>query len=238
MTRQRAARAFSIATLLSIVLPFIPILRYVLLPFDYLNTHLHELCHAAVCCLTGGKVDHIVVFMNGEGVTYTWGGYDPAVQMAGYLGSSLIGSAMIWSMNTQKKARFWLVVLGAAVFASSIMWVRGDVVGWPLGIVFPILIVWAAFRLKGDHLLLAAQFIALQQCLNSVRSLRDLVLLSSSGRETDAHHLAQSTHIPEIIWALLWTAVGVFGLVCAVIHTYRKIPAQTNLSSATATSES
>lgn len=230
MTRQRAARAFTIATLISIVLPFLPILRYVLLPFDYLNTHLHELCHAVVCCLTGGKVDHIMVYMNGEGVTFTWGGLDPAIQMAGYLGSSLIGAAMIASMNTQKKARIWLCVLGTAVLGSSIIWVRGDAVGWPLGLVLPFLIYFFAFRLKGDNLLLAAQFVALQQSLNSVRSLRDLILLSSSGRETDAHHLAQSTHVPEIIWALLWTGVGVFGLVMAVIRTYRRIPVQAQVA--------
>ncbi|MBS1703620.1 MAG: M50 family metallopeptidase [Armatimonadetes bacterium] len=210
-------RAFLIAIALSIVLPYLPIVRLLLLPFDYLNTHLHEMFHALTAILTGGQVSHIQVFTDGSGVTFTRGGLTPAIQMAGYLGSSLFGAAMIQSATNEKAARIWLQVLGGMVLVSNVIWVRGDLVGWTIGLAWPVVILVLASRLKGDSLVFAAQFFAVQQCLNALKSVRDLVLLARTDVPTDAQLMAQSTHIPAIVWALLWAGVSLFGIGLAVV---------------------
>ena len=223
MGKNPASRAFFIAVALSIVLPFVPILKWGLLPFDLLNTHLHEMFHALAAIFTGGQVDHIEVYRTGEGVTLTRGGIAPIIQMAGYLGASLFGAAMVMFSRNDRTSMIWLRILGGMTLASTILWVRGDVVGFTLGVAWPIVIFFASSRVKGDGLIFVAQFLAVQQCLNSVKSLRDLVFLSGSGVPTDAQNLANDTHIPAIVWAVLWFAVSLFGIVMAMIRINKPI---------------
>ena len=225
MGKNPASKAFFIAIVLSIVLPFIPILKWGLLPFDYLNTHLHEMFHAIAAVITGGQVDHIEVFKNGEGVTLTRGGLAPLIQMSGYLGASMFGAVMVMGSRTEKSSMVWLRTLASLVLVSSTIWVRGDYVGWPLGFAWPIVIIFASSRLKGESLIFAAQFLAVQQCLNSIKSLRDLIFVTGSGGLTDAQNLANDTHIPAMFWAVIWMFVGVFGIVMAMVK-INKVPAK------------
>ena len=81
MGKNPASKAFFIAVALTIVLPFIPILKWGLFPFDILNTHLHEMFHAIATIATGGRVDHIKVYNNCAGVTWSLGGITPIIQM-------------------------------------------------------------------------------------------------------------------------------------------------------------
>ena len=224
-----ASRAFKIAVALSVVLPFIPILKWGLFPFDLLNTHLHEMFHAIAAVVTGGQVDHIEVYKTSEGVTLTRGGLSAFIQMAGYLGASLFGAMMVMMCKSDKSSLIWLRILGGLVLGSSIIWVRGDFVGWTLGFAWPIVIFFLSSRLKGDALIFAAQFLAVQQCLNSLKSLRDLSILSGSGVQTDAQNLANDTHIPAIVWAIIWSAVSLFGIVMAVIK-INQIPKKSKTS--------
>ena len=217
MGKNQASKAFFIAIVLSIVLPFIPILKWGLLPFDYLNTHLHEMFHAIAAIVTGGEVDHIEIYKTGEGLTLTRGGLQPLIQMAGYLGASLFGAVMIMFCRSDKASVIGLRVLAGLVFVSSIVWVRGDYVGWTLGFAWPIVIFFASSRLKGESVIFAAQFLAVQQCLNSVKSLRDLVFLSGSGVATDAQNMANDTQIPALFWASIWMIVSVFGIGMAMV---------------------
>ena len=222
MGKNPASRAFFIAVLLTVILPFVPILKWGLLPFDLLNTHLHEMFHAIAAVITGGQVDHIEVYRNGEGLTLTRGGIVPIILMAGYLGASLFGALMVMTCRSDRSSVIWLRVLAVLVLLSNILWVRGDVVGWPLGFAWPIVIIFLTMRVRGNYLLFAAQFLAVQQCLNSIKSLRDLVLLSGSNVTTDAQLLANDTHVPAIVWAILWMAVSVFGIVMAMIRINRQ----------------
>ena len=225
-----ASKALLIAIGLSIILPFIPVLKWGLLPFDLLNTHIHEMFHAIAAVISGGEVDHIEVFKSGEGLTFTRGGLSPLIQMSGYLGASLFGALMVMMSHTEKSSMIWLRILGGLVLVSSTIWVRADFVGWTLGFAWPIVIFFLSSRLKGHSLIFAAQFLAVQQCLNSIKSLRDLVMASELGRMTDAQNLANDTHIPAIFWALSWMIIGVFGIGLA-IHKINKIPAKATTTS-------
>ncbi len=226
MGKNPASKAFLFAMVISIVLPFIPILKWGLLPFDLLNTHLHEMFHAFAALATGGQVDHIEVYKSAEGVTLTRGGISSIILMAGYLGASLFGAIMVIGSRNEKYSKFWLRFLAVLVLVSSTIWVRGDALGWMIGFAWPILILFGSFRLKGQALVVAAQFLAVQQCLNSIKSLRDLVILSNSTVVTDAQMLANITHIPAMVWAIMWLAVSLFGIGVAMVK-INKIPVKT-----------
>ncbi len=218
LKRNPATNAFLIAVMASVVLPFIPIIRGILLPFDYLNTHLHEMFHALAAVLTGGSVDKILVFRNSEGLTVTYGGFVPLIFSAGYIGASLFGAFMVRSSIHERAARKWCQMLGVMILLVNIAWVRGDVVGWPIGIFWGVFLMVLAAKLQPKDILLVAQFLGVQQCINGFKSLRDLLLLTGARAEnTDAALLAKETGIPAAGWALLWTVLGIYGVVMAVI---------------------
>jgi hypothetical protein len=226
--KSRASKAFFLSVALSIVLPFIPFLKWGLLPFDLLNTHLHELFHALATIVSGGQVERIEVYSTGAGVTLSRGGFVPLILMSGYLGASLFGASMVMACRSERASMIWLRILGGMVLGSNILWVRGDIVGFALGVAWPIVIFFCSSRLKGESLLFAAQFLAVQQCLNSVKSLRDLVLLSGSEITTDAQMLANETHIPSIVWASIWMIVSLVGIGVAMVKINKTSEKPTN----------
>jgi hypothetical protein len=227
LKRSQATNAFLIALVASIILPFIPIVSGILLPFDFLNTHLHEMFHGIAAVLTGGSVDKILVFRNSEGVTTTFGGFLPLIYSAGYIGASLFGAFMVRSSVNEKSARKWVQILGIAVLLVNVLWVRGDIVGWPLGLFWGVFLLVLAVRLQPSEILLVAQFLGVQQCINGFKSLRDLLLLTGAqAQNTDAAMLAKETGIPASGWAVLWTLLGVYGVVMAVIGLNRATSGQ------------
>lgn len=194
------------ASLVSVAVWFVPFLNLVFLPLEYLNAHTHEMCHAITAVLTGGKVEQIDVFSNGGGVTPILGGFMPVVASAGYVGASLIGVLIILFSRTPQGARTSLRLLGTALGASMLMWVRGDAVGVISGIAWVAILFALAARLPGKGVLFAANFIGIQQCLHSVMALLTLMNISFfSETQSDAILMQQSTHIPAAFWAVGWT---------------------------------
>lgn len=217
----RATDAFWIAVVASGLLPLVPVLKYLLLPFDYLNTHFHEMFHAIACVATGGMVDSIRVFINSEGVTTTRGGFGPVISMAGYLGASLLGAFIVKSAHNEANSRKWLKALAVILLVVQVLWVRGtdlnSLFGWTIGFVWGFTLLLIANKVKGQTVILIAQFLGIQQCLNSLKSLRDLVILSGTNATTDAHNMQQMTGIPAIVWAVIWLVVGLFGVGMAAL---------------------
>jgi hypothetical protein len=201
--------ALLIAGLLTIAGMLIPMLHRVLLPVQYLNTHLHELSHALVAQFTGAEVDEIRVNADGSGVTPVRGGNMLFIASAGYLGSSVFGALMIYFGRTEKTARLTLISLVALLCMSMVVWVRGDAVGEVSGIGWIVLLVGAALLLKRNGLVFFCQFLGLQQCLSSVQSMFELVKISSVMEvHSDATILQTDTGIPAIVWAMTWSVLS------------------------------
>lgn len=193
-------------------------LRVILLPMLYLNTHLHEGSHALAAVATLGHVDNIQVFANGEGVTRVRGGIGPVVSFAGYLGAALIGGMLILWGRKPDSARKSLIGLAVILGAITIVWVRGDWMGAASALLWTISLAAAGKYLSNDSVLFAAQFLGIQQCLFSLGALRDLVLLSANGvAQTDAGNMQRMTGVPAIVWAILWSIVGL-GIVFASLR--------------------
>jgi len=195
------------AAVLTLVGFLVPFVQKVLLPLQYLNTHLHEFSHALVAQITGAEVEKIVVNADGSGVTPVAGGSLILIASAGYLGASIIGAVMIYCGRTEKGARITLWSIAAALTFSMIVWVRGDSVGEISGFGWITTIALVALLVKGKPLMFCVQFLGLQQCLNAVRSLFTLVEVSASTEiHSDASILQSATHVPSIVWAVGWSA--------------------------------
>lgn len=198
-----------LATIASLVLWVIPLTRPFLLPLTFLNTHIHELCHALAGLATGGQVLDIAVLSNGSGVTPISGGNLIVTASAGYVGSALIGAAIIFFGRTEHSARAVFWVLGLALAGSLIIFVRGDLVGVLTGIGWTVVFLLCALRAKGWFATFFAQFIGVQQCLAAFQSILILLnLATSSEAQSDATILQNATGLPAIIWAGFWTILS------------------------------
>lgn len=224
---RRDQRLLLWASAISFALLLIPFGRLILLPLAYLNTHIHELCHAIAAIGTGGQALGIKVFANGSGTTPVTGGFLTVIASAGYIGSAVIGAALIYFGRTERGARTSLALLGAALAVSMILYVRGDAVGVIAGLGWTAALFAACRFLNALHVEFAAQFIGIQQCLNATVSLWTLLRISTIPEvQSDAAIMQEVTHIPALAWALAWTLVSVTLLFLTLRRSWSDSPAR------------
>lgn len=204
----------ALAGLAVAILYLVPYGRLLLLPAIYLNTHLHELAHALSAIVTGGTALRIVVAGDGSGYCVTGGGVGPVIASAGYIGASLLGTAIVLVARSETAARTVLYALSVTLAASMLLLVRGDSVGLLSGAFWIVALAFAARRLRGDLLLAFVQFIGLVQGLQALTSLSDLLRISATAQaNSDAQIMAEMTLLPAVFWASLWAifSIGVTG---------------------------
>src|SRR5205085_2502672 len=191
-----------IAAATTVLLWLIPGAHLILLPLQYLDTHLHEMSHALATVLTGGSVETIQVYGNGSGVTQSLGVHHwVIVASAGYVGASLIGAALIFFSRDALSARRSLIALACLLFVEDLLWLRGDTVGMVSGFFYLMVFVVLGLALRGWAAILVAQFVGLQQCLAALGAVVYLVnprVLAFS--DNDASILQNQTGVPAILW--------------------------------------
>lgn len=184
---------------------WIPVVDKLFLPLTYLNVICHETCHAIAGLLSGAQVSGITINLDGSGQTGITGGSSWIIGPAGYIGASVIGAIIIWFSRSERGAREVLRALAVLIGFAVVLWMRYDPLGLVAGIAWIAALFAASRYLKGLPLLLTAQFIGLQQCLNSLTAVAFLVNVSADGRtHSDALILQQQTGIPAMAWALGW----------------------------------
>lgn len=210
--RKRTVELVVIAAVVSFLLYAYPLTRMLMLPFTYLNTHIHEAMHAFATVLTGGRVAHIEVFGNGGGVTWLSGGIAPVVTAAGYLGASFLGATMLVAASTERTSRTMLMVIAIGLALVQVLWVR-NAIGLLTG-GFWVLAFAATLKTRGDTVRAVCAFIGIQQNLAAWGSLLTLQQVAGDGSPNDAAIMQQMTGIPAGFWAGLWslTALGLIGL--------------------------
>lgn len=210
---------------LAVLALVMPVLSLVMLPVLYLNTHIHELCHALAAVATGGRVLEIAVLANGNGVTPIMGGNLVLVASSGYIGATLVGALMILYGRTERGARTVLWTLAAALGLSLALWVRSDWVGVMSGIGWALLCAFAAARFQGTGLRFTAQFLGMVQCLASIRAFNDLFAISLRAEmHSDAKIMEHATRLPSVIWASLWFVISVVAMGFALRAAWRGGP--------------
>lgn len=215
----------------SVALWIIPWLRPFMLPLIYLNTHVHELCHAVTALATGGHVQYIAVHANGSGVTPVAGGSLFLTASAGYVGSALVGGLMLAFSRTPKQATNMVWLAFGFLAGGMLMFVRGDMVGILSGLFWVLALGFMAKKLNGPNIVFAAQFIGMQLALTSLQSFFVLLKITSATEtHSDAQILQQVTGIPSFAWALGWSAFGLLAIGSALLSAWRPAPRSSDSS--------
>lgn len=203
----------------------LPVVGWLLYPFQVYGTFVHELSHGVAAVLTGGSFRRFVVNPDLSGTALSAGGIGWIVTSAGYIGSAIFGGILTLLSASNIPARRVLAGLGLTLGVLSLLFVR-NLFGLAAGIVLAASLLAAGWRLReswADGLLL---LLAVQMMLNALDSVFDLVQLSaaSGATRTDAQIMAQATGIPAIVWAGLWTVVSLVILLASLRVAYRRTP--------------
>lgn len=177
-----------------------------LYPFRVLVVLAHELGHAAVAALTGGKVTAIHLGLDESGDTVTTGGSAFLILNAGYLGSLFFGVAQLVATARGTGARWAAHALGVGVLAAALFLLRPVL---SVGFVYTVVVglgYLAVGRFAPEPLARGlVRGLGLFAILYAVRDIVDDVFVAGAG---DASALAALTHVPAFVWGLGWLAVG------------------------------
>lgn len=190
-----------------------------LYPLKLLTVLIHECGHALAAWALGARDIRLVIDprQGGECTFQIAPGFlnDVAVASAGYLGSSLAGALLIlWTLR-RGTGRPLLWLMGAALALVCVFWARSAfTLGAALG-------MSVAFGLSARYLppaasSAAALFVATFVGLYAVFDLRDDLWSASRRAGTDAAILARATHVPSVVWAVLWSGIALLALGASV----------------------
>ncbi|MDR3615641.1 MAG: M50 family metallopeptidase [Candidatus Obscuribacterales bacterium] len=233
------AISFWILTVLSLFLAQTPIISLLFAPVTQFTTMVHELSHALVCIATGGYITGLTIVSDGAGhggLTNCIGGMPFFYTQAGYLGTAIFGSLLIFVGQYPRLSKFILIFLGTAMAAASLFLIGGNVLSTGLagvgsflwGIVMSAFLIFAGIKLKPHTANLLLLFLAIQTALNSFTGILYLVQLGlglspSGGAWSDASNMASMPpYIPAVVWSLFWFLSSVALLTFTIWHTYGK----------------
>ncbi len=204
-----------------IVLARVPFVSTFFYPFRLFGTFIHELSHGLAAIATGGSFQRFAVSPDLSGVAWSAGGVRWIISSAGYVGSAFFGGVLcvLWARGVPaKRVLYWLgVLLGLLCF----LFVR-NLFGIVAGALLAGTLILAAQRLNARWANGLLLFLAVQMMLDSINSLLNLVQVSAGTYVlTDAQIMAQTTGVPAVIWAVLWTLISMVALVLSLRAAYR-----------------
>jgi len=190
---------FLLATVILRQIPFISI------PFNWLETYFHEISHGIAALLSGGSIIKIELFANGAGLCTTLGGSRFLVSFSGYAGAIIWGAIIYISAKShQRVAQIFSLFIILLLSVTLILWAR-DLLTIFICLVLLVLILLSlkAKNLKTLQLLL--QLFGMVVLLNGLYSPFYLLDGRSIG---DGATLATLTLLPEFIWVIIWSTLG------------------------------
>jgi len=194
------------------VLGIIPVVgKYVAV----INTFLHEVGHALMAYLLGGRVHSISLFANTEGtaVTAHSGRIDQNLTaFAGYPFSSFCGFVMVWSLKNGYSSYIllgWCSMLIVAFF----LWIR-NLYGFFWAVSFGAITYYVMFTntaLKEPFVYFIAAVVVVQSLISALIIL--YLSIAQPDDSGDAGHLARSTvFIPAFVWGIIFAGQAVYFL--------------------------
>jgi hypothetical protein len=183
-------------------------------PIKIFVVMLHELGHAIAALLTGGQVVSIQIFPEEGGVTLTRGGWPFVILSAGYLGSLLAGSVLLYLSSRRRGGRGLMMVLAVLIAASTLLFVR-NVFGVIYGLLAAAALWFSAYRLPTRVNPYIVRFIAVTSCLYALLDIRSDLFTFATASGTvvnDAVALSRLTGIPALIWGIVWLIISLWVL--------------------------
>ena len=222
-----------LASLLTLALWFIPFAGVITYPIRLFVTFIHEIGHALAALVTFGGVNRVALAWNGSGVTFTKGGWGLLISSAGYLTTTLYGSALLLMLRKQRNAKKAAIGTGAVLLLITALF-GGNIVAWLAGLIFGggCLLLGLKGAPKLVHFCMS--FLAVQCLLNAFYDMRALLYLSAfdPAIPTDAGNMAEATGgwLPPVVWAIGWALLSTIVVVATLVVYYRSLQARAALS--------
>ncbi|KAF8480005.1 peptidase M50B-like-domain-containing protein [Russula ochroleuca] len=192
-----------------------PYLNFIIYPFKLLTIGFHEVLFrlrhwigsvSNLCVLTCGHIVFIELDPDRGGATGMTGGIFWLTFPAGYLGSSLIGAALITCGSDTNASKVASLVL-AVFFVFTLWWARRNLLTWVLLLGMSGLIVLFWF-LKGSEVLrFLVLFIGVMSCLYVLWDIIDDTF-TRKVNVSDASGFAKFSCFPSIVWGVIWLVVA------------------------------
>lgn len=219
-----------IATILTIVLWFIPFADYLVYPIRLFVTFIHESSHALMAVVTGGSVQSLTIASDGSGVVYSaHSGFISGLltSSAGYLGTTIFGVLMLVLIRRSVSPHKVLFVSGAFIGIMTIVFgILSPMFNFlSLQVAFSSLAftVVAGLLLTGGLLAIAlfasakaanfaVAFLAVQCLMNALSDLKTVLMINAPvvgpNIESDAGNMAAATGIPGFLWVFIWIGLS------------------------------
>ncbi|KAA1477081.1 hypothetical protein DENSPDRAFT_844243 [Dentipellis sp. KUC8613] len=189
------------------ILWHVPYLNLIIYPFKLLTVGFHEMSHAFVGVLTCAHIHSIELDPDEGGATRMSGGISWLTLPAGYLGSSLIGAALIacgFDTNASKVASLCLAVF----FLFTLWWARRNWLTWVLIVGMSGLIVLFWFVAGGEALRYLVLFIGVMSCLYVLWDVIDDTI-ARKVNTSDASAFADICGCcPSRVWGVVWLLIA------------------------------
>lgn len=190
----------------------------VVVPLKILVVFLHELSHATAAWLTGGSVEQISISAQQGGFAMTRGGNLFAILTAGYLGSLLMGVALLLIALRSEADRSVVAGLGAVMLGVVLFYVRD---------VFAAVFCAAA----GVILLGIGRFLghAVNDMVLRVIGLSSMIYvpydiyddtIARRGVQSDAHMLAEAFGGSAPLWGGMWLLISIAVIVWCALRVF------------------
>jgi len=198
------------------ILWHVPYLNFIIYPFKLLTVGFHEMSHAIVGVLTCAHIHSIELDPDEGGATSMSGGIPWLTLPAGYLGSGLIGAALIacgFDTNASKVASLVLAVF----FIFTLWWARRNVLTWVLLLGMSGLIILFWLLNGGEVLRYLVLFIGVMSCLYVLWDVID----DTIARKVNASDASAFAKIcgcfPSQVWGVIWLIIAFIFFICGIL---------------------
>jgi len=184
----------------------------------HVATLVHEAGHAVVAVATGRRLNGIRLHSDTSGLTVSTGRRSGpgmiATAAAGYPAPSLVGLATIALVVHDRMS--WALALGLVVLTAMVLFIR-NWFGLVVVLVAGGLVALITYRASGDAQQLSLLVFGWFLLFAGPRTSLDLWAHRRrvSSRSSDADLLARLTHVPAVIWNVVFVAVSLAAIVVA-----------------------
>jgi len=197
------------------ILWHVPYLNFVIYPFKLLTVGFHEMSHAFAGVLTCARIHSIELDPDEGGATRMSGGIPLITLLAGYLGSSFIGAALIacgFNTNASKIATLAM----AAFFLFTLWWARRNLLTWVLILGMTALIIAFWFIRDAVALRYLVLFIGVMSCMYVLWDVIDDTIARKVNTSDAAVYAEICGCCPSQVWGVIWL-IQAFGFFIAGI---------------------
>jgi len=178
----------------------------VMVPLKILIVFFHEAAHAIATILTGGEVVSLSVSANQGGEVWSLGGSRFIILTSGYLGSLLIGVALLLAAARTRADRGVMGALGVTMLVLAALYIRDlFALGFTIGTGLAMLFCARRFSARVNDM--ALRIIGLSSMIYVPYDIFSDTI-ARSGLRSDARMLAEEFGGTTVMWGALWLIIS------------------------------